>query len=108
MALTEGWNATNVDTLKTQVDNAFNDLAEYTTMLDNIYTTVGECWKGPDADKYLEEVYTKAKELIEECQTEFSNINKTIDAVAAKWEAFQEGNQYLIDKKIIYKGGINI
>ena len=92
MALTEGSNQTNVGTLKTNIQTTFNTLAAKTDVLDGIYTAVTDCWKGPDADKYLQEIYTKATELIESCKTAYAGIDAEIDATAASWETFQNSN----------------
>jgi len=92
MALTEGWNQTNVNTLKTNIQNTFSTLAQKTDILDGIYAAVTECWKGPDADKYLQDVYNKAKELVAKCKLAYDGIDAEIDATSAAWETFQNSN----------------
>ena len=91
MALTQGWNSTNISTLKGNIDATFNTLAAKTDILDGIYAAVKDCWKGPDADRYLQEVYTRAKELVESCKTAYDGIGTAIDAVETEWKSFQGG-----------------
>lgn len=92
MALTEGWNLANVATLKGNIQNTFNTLSSKVDILDKIYAAVTSCWKGPDADKYLNDIYTKAKELMSSVETAYNQIDVEIDATAAKWDQFQKSN----------------
>lgn len=90
MALSEGWNQGNVNTLKSNIHDTFATLSAKTDMLDNIYATVAACWKGPDADKYLEDIHTKAVALIDEVAALYSAIDTEIDGVATAWDNFQK------------------
>lgn len=93
MALTEGWNSSNVAILKSNIDATFAKLVNETGILDEIYNTVKDCWKGPDADSYLKSVHDRAKELIESVKTAYEGIATAISDVEKDWKTFQEQNQ---------------
>ena len=90
--LTQGWNGANVTQLKSNIQDTFDALTKKTDMLDSIYSTVRECWKGPDAEAYLQQVYEKTKALIEEAKKAYENIDTEIDWVASRWANFQSSN----------------
>ena len=90
--LTQGWNGANVTTLKDNIQSTFDALVQKTDMLDNIYSTVRECWKGPDAEAYLQKVYEKTNDLIDKAKTAYENIATEIDEVATSWSTYQTNN----------------
>lgn len=89
-AFTQGFNKTEIAALLNELEAQETLLAQKSTILADIEAEVAKTWKGPDADKYLDELFAYYNEtLLPEVQKAFSGIHETISNIEEQWINFQ-------------------
>lgn len=87
---TQGFNRSEINALVAELEAQAQILASKTDILEGIEDQVFITWKGPDADKYLENLFKYYEELVEAVNECFKGIYETIDKVEQAWLDFQK------------------
>ena len=86
---TQGFNKSEINALRLELSEQAQALASKTDILEGIEEQVYVTWKGPDADKYLDDLFKYYEELIQAVNDCFNGIYNKIDEVEQAWVNFQ-------------------
>ncbi len=88
--VTHGYNAANIDHLKNQIDNHYNNFKNTSeTALEDVKASINRCWFGEDCNKFINILDEKVTQQNENLKTFFTNVEEILEKLKQEWIKFQ-------------------